>query len=287
MTWQDRHYHRDEPHHPIADRFSGASMVMWLLGINGLTFLIDSILSGSSRGGWISPSEWGHFSVAKGIFGLQIWRWITYQFLHYDFFHLLFNMIGLYFFGPLIERWWGSRRFLAFYLLCGLGAAGVYTLLSLVPGLLNVSSSTGLVGASGCIFGVLVGCAMLYPNQQVMLLIPPIPMKMKTMAMFFLGLALLSLVAGSPNAGGEAAHLGGAVMGWVLIHRAHWLDVADRLSPQRVHDALESSRHRNQAREEAQVDRILDKVRNKGLASLTSREKKILQRATNRHRSAG
>lgn len=282
MSWQERQYHREGP--SLSDRFSGASVVMWLLVINGAVFLIDSILDGSTRGGWLSLGYWGHFSVGRGVLRLQLWRWVTYQFLHHNALHLVFNMMGLYFFGPVMERWWGSRRFLAFYLLCGFAAAGVYSLLSLVPGLLNVSSATGLVGASGAIFGILIGCATLYPQQRVMLLIPPVPMKLRTMAMLILGLALFSLIAGSPNAGGEAAHLGGAALGWLLVRYPGWLGFVegDLLS------AWKQQRHRRTLnKEDAEVDRILDKVRRHGLASLNKREKKTLQRATDRQRHAG
>ena len=78
--------------------------------------------------------QWGYFSVTEGIHRFQIWRWLTYQFLHHDFWHLLFNMIGLYFFGPLMERWWGSRRFLGFYLMCGFSAAATIHPALLCPG---------------------------------------------------------------------------------------------------------------------------------------------------------
>jgi len=292
MAWHDRHYNRYDSGNPFSNRLGQGSIVVWLLGINGVVFLLDMVLAPSSRGAWLSPAYLGHFSVGKAIFGFQVWRFITYQFLHHDFFHLLFNMIGLYFFGPMMERWWGSRRFLAFYLACGFGAAVLYTLLALfVPGLLHVSVNTTLIGASGCIFGVLVGCAVLYPHQQVMLMFPPIPMKLQTMAMLFIGIAMLSLIAGSPNAGGEAAHLGGAALGWFLIKNPRWLDFAERLSPQDLQKnwaAKTTQRNRNKhIEEDAEVNRILDKVRRQGLNSLTNREKKHLQQATDRQRHTG
>ncbi len=293
MSWEDRHYHRGggyghRPSGPIMNRLAGATMVIWLLGINGVVFMLGMVLDGSRRGHWLAPHEWGYFSIEKGIFGFQVWRWVTYQFLHAGFGHLFFNMLGLFFFGPLMERWWGSRRFLAFYLLCGLGGAGLYTALSMVPGLISTTPGTGLVGASGCLFGVLIGCATLYPNQQVMLMIPPIPMKMRTMAFFFLGFAMLALLADSHNVGGEAAHLGGAVLGWLLVKNPGWLGFADGISVGQIQQNVQRSRRQQLAQEEAQVDRILDKVRQQGLASLTSREKKLLQRATERrHRNAG
>lgn len=304
MAWQDRPYYREDTRSEswgsgFGARFGGASVVIWLLGINAAAFLLNAVLVGSQRGQWLAPgptfgfdsSGWGVFRLDRAVWGLQLWRWVTYQFLHHDFFHLLFNMFGLYFFGPIMERWWGSRRFLAFYLLCGIGAAGLYSLFALVPRVLGVDASTSLVGASGSIFGILVGCAILYARQRVMLIFPPVPMTMRTLALLFLGIALVSLMAGSANAGGEAAHLGGAAVGWLLVRRPGLLNFTGWFSRGRLGQKLQRTRRQRQRRREdaerAEVDRILDKVRDEGLGSLTHREKKTLQRATERRRRVG
>lgn len=306
MAFQDRAYYRDEGDSGFGSPLRGASMTTWLLGINIIVFFIDSILAGSSRGRWLAPSAWGHFSIDNAVYGLQLWRWFTYQFIHEGLFHILFNMIGLYFFGRLLEQWWGSRRFLAFYLLCGSLGAVVFTALAHVPGVLNVTGRSELVGASGSIFGILAGCAVLFPHQRVMLLIPPIPMSMRTMALLFLGLSALSVIAGGQNAGGDAAHLGGALLGWFLVRRPRLLDFADRSTPaglggfggsrspgplarwrqKRAEQRAERQRE-HEAREFAEVDRILAKVKANGLHSLTDREKRTLQRETDRKRNAG
>lgn len=309
MAFQDRAYYRDEGDGSFGSPLRGASMTTWLLGINIIIFFIDSILRTSSRGHWLAPSSWGHFSIDTAVYGLQLWRWLTYQFIHEGLFHILFNMIGLYFFGRLMEQWWGSRRFLAFYLLCGSLGAVVFTALAHVPGVLNVTSQSELVGASGSIFGILAGCAVLFPHQRVMLLIPPIPMSMRTMALLFLGLSALSVIAGGQNAGGDAAHLGGALLGWFLVRRPRLLDFADHGAPagfqgfaigrstgaqgflarwrqRRAQQRAERQRE-HEAREFAEVDRILAKVKASGLHSLTDREKRTLQRETDRKRNAG
>lgn len=306
MSFYERHYHREGLGGALGSRLSGSSVVIWLLAINAGVFVLDSIFAGGTRAGataWLTLA--GNFNVEQGLFGFQIWRWISYQFLHANFFHILINMIILFFFGPMMERWWGSRRFLAFYLLCGTSAAVIYAILVLaIPGLIMdqgwlarvgmTPEQVPLVGASGSIFGILVGCAVLYPHQRVMLLIPPIPMSMRTLALILLGIAVLSLLAGTPNAGGEAAHLGGALLGFILIKRAHWLDWADRGSMPSLSDfkaRMEQNRlertRRQKLEDEKEVDRILDKVRDHGLQSLTRREKKILSRATERQRDAG
>ena len=204
-------------------------------------------------------------------------------------------MVGLFFFGPLMERWWGSRRFLAFYLLCGVSGAVLYSLLALVPGLLSVWPrdvvlARPMIGASGSIFGILVGCAVLYPRQRVMLLIPPIPMSMRTMALVFIGIAFFSVAVGSDNAGGEAAHLGGAALGWLLVRRPNWLNFADGFRGSRGEAQLKRMQRKAERQRkkleaaEAQVDKILDRVRDHGLQSLSPREKKIVKNATERKR---
>ncbi|MFQ5517842.1 MAG: rhomboid family intramembrane serine protease, partial [Acidimicrobiia bacterium] len=83
--------------------------------LNAVVFLLDNILFNSNRGNWLAPWGWGSFSVTKAIGSLQLWRFVTYQFIHANFFHVFFNMLAVYFFGPIMERWWGSRRFLIFY----------------------------------------------------------------------------------------------------------------------------------------------------------------------------
>ncbi len=292
MGWEDRDYSREESSVGFAHRLSGHSAVTWLLVVNCIVFVLDAILTGSSRAGTLSPTFWGCFNVDLALRDLQVWRWFTYQFLHLDFFHLLFNMIGLYFFGPLMEQWWGSRRFVAFYLLCGACGAVVFTLLSFVPGLIPSGRGGILVGASGSIFAILVGCAALFPRHRVQLIFPPIPMSMRTMAMIFLGLAVISLAVGSRNAGGEAAHLGGAALGFLFVKSPRLLGWVERLRLPRRDPHQRWERQARQAqqdrmREQAEVDRILDKVREHGLHSLTRAEKRALQRATDRQRQAG
>lgn len=294
MSWRDRPYARqNELYTPGSGAFYNLSITHWLLIINSGVFLLDTVLSSSARAAAFSPARWGAFTIERAITHLELWRLITYQFIHSGLLHILFNMIGLYFFGPIMERWWGSRRFLAFYLLCGVSGAVVYTLLSWIPGLLSFTSpQTVLVGASGSLFGILVGCALVAPDMQVMLLFPPVPMTMRTMALVFLGIAVLSVLVGSANAGGEAAHLGGAALGFLLTRHPELLDWASRGGPltrwrQRWRRWQQERQRRRLEAEEAEVDRILAKVRAHGLQSLTEREKRTLRRATERYRRTG
>ena len=303
MAWADRPYNSENDTPRFGGMGGGQSMVTWLLIINCIVFIVDYILTSGARvPRWMSPYLMGRFSIAEGIEGLQLWRAITYQFLHADFFHILFNMIGLYFFGPLLEQWWGSKRFLAFYLLCGVGGVVPYTVIGyLAPGIIlepgdpelarfaaEIVKEVGLIGASGSIYGILIACAVLYPRQEVRLLFPPIPMKMRTMALIFLGIAFFSVLAGTPNAGGELAHLGGALFGFLLVKKPGVLNFADRFSPQAIQDGYNRGRYEKKIKQQQasreEVDRILAKVSEKGLQSLTKREKKILQQDTDRLR---
>ena len=283
---------------------SGKSIVTWLLIINFVVFVFDGVFGGAQRGSALAPYGWGNFNIDQGIYGIQVWRFLTYQFIHADFFHILFNMIGLFFFGPLLEQWWGSKRFLAFYLLCGSSGALVYAAFSiLAPGVIfdpatyelarAAGRPIGLVGASGAVFGILAGCAVLFPHQRVQLLFPPIPMTMRTMALIFLGIAALGVIAGSANAGGDAAHLGGALLGFILVKNAGWLNWADRVSPSDLPGAIQSGinegrferKRKAEAATEAEVDRILAKVAAEGLQSLTKKEKRTLNQATESKRA--
>lgn len=288
MGWQDRHYNKDGSGYgggASIGRMQSGSMVMWLLGINCVVFVIDAILGGGTRvGATRYLSMWGNFNIDQAVEGFQIWRLVTYQFLHGGFFHLLFNMIGLYFFGPMMEQWWGSRRFLAFYLLCGV--CGALPMIALVyVGVLP--EGTGLVGASGALYGILIGAATLFPKQTVQLLIPPIPMTLRTMALIFLGISFFSAVVGN-NDGGNAAHLAGAGLGFFLVKKPGLLNWADRLSAQAIQDGYNRGRYEKKIKQEqasrAEVDRILAKVSDNGIQSLTKREKKILHQDTQRLR---
>ncbi|MEM6506847.1 MAG: rhomboid family intramembrane serine protease [Planctomycetota bacterium] len=282
MGYQDRHYHQDG-RGPTFGRLQGGSVVIWLLGINCVVFLIDAMLSGGTRvGATAYLSLWGNFNVVQAVEGFQVWRFVTYQFLHGGFGHILFNMIGLYFFGPMMEQWWGSKRFLAFYLLCGV--CGALPMIALgYAGVIPVQ--VGLVGASGALYGILIGAAALFPNQRVQLLIPPIPMSLRTMAIFFLGISLFAALIGN-NDGGNAAHLAGAALGFFLVKKPGLLSWADRLSAQAIQDGYTQGRYEKKIKKEQttreEVDRILAKVSEQGLQSLSKREKKILQQDTDR-----
>ncbi|GIW74412.1 MAG: hypothetical protein KatS3mg103_0934 [Phycisphaerales bacterium] len=180
---------------------------------------------------WVWLFDWGHFSTLRALFGLEVWRFVTFQFLHANLLHLAFNMIGIWFLGRLVEDQLGPKKYLAFYLVCGIFGGLMYLLLNLagtilgvrVPGVLLNDPATPLIGASAGVFGVVMACAYIAPNAVIQLLLPPIPMRMKTFAYGYVALTAVMLLMGSANAGGEAAHLGGAIAGFYFIRNSHLL----------------------------------------------------------------
>jgi membrane associated rhomboid family serine protease len=133
---------------------------------------------------------------------------ITHMFNHGGVQHLFFNMLALFFFGPNVERIWGPKKFLFYYFICGFGAVIIHILLG---------GNSAMLGASGAISGVLLAFAMLFPDAEVMLLIPPIPMKAKYLVMIALVIDLYYGMSGSGTNIAHFAHLGGALFGFVMI----------------------------------------------------------------------
>jgi len=243
-------------------------MVKWLLIINAAVFVVESV--SKPLKGFITT--WFSVNPASVVMALEPWRVVTYQFLHADFFHIFFNMLVLYFFGPLLEGMWGSRRFLTFYLICGAAGGVVYPVLVLAGALEPVP----MVGASGAIYGMLAAGAVLFPQVRVLFMFV-FPMSLRTLAIVLVAISLLSF-AGGHNAGGEAAHLAGMAAGLTYVLGQPWLKGS--LLARKKGGWAKKMEHQRQFQTE--VDRILAKVHTSGISSLTRREKKILQEATRR-----
>ncbi|MDB5321500.1 MAG: rhomboid family protein [Phycisphaerales bacterium] len=244
MGIYDRDYYRDPRPRGGFGSFSMGSVTTWLIVINVTVYLLDAILYQQSLRAYgpevfdiparlrtfygvptAGPLEqWGYFSVENAVTHLQLWRFFTYQFLHANFQHLFFNMLGLYFFGPIVESYLGTRRYLAFYLLCGCSGAFFYLVLYYLGPLHSAGDKVSLVGASAGIYGVLIAGAVLAPNVTVMLMFPPIPMQLKYLAMILVGIAAYTAFTNGSNAGGQAAHLGGAGLGYLLIRHPQVLN---------------------------------------------------------------
>lgn len=308
---------------------SGWSFNTWIIVISVAVFLIDTVVAG--RGGNYRLESYGYFSTSTALGQGQIWRFITFQFLHSHagFLHVLLNMLALFWFGPMVEQYLGSRRYLAFYLLCGCAGAGCYLVLNLlgirfgdIPFLLPGDPRSPLIGASAGVFGVILAAAAIRPDEIITLLlffILPLRMRIRTLAYGVLILAVINVFAGGSNAGGDAAHIGGALLGaWLIRHATllNWVLLLplDRLKRRGHHaygqfgkapTAPAGRRSKSPKRsaggffgsakpkgtggfasrkEDKEVDRILSKVAMEGLHSLTDKEKKTLSKATERQR---
>jgi len=217
--------------------------------------------------------QWFSLDATSLLRALQPWRLITYQFLHSPvfIFHIFFNMLGLYFLGPTLERHWGSKRFLPFYLGCGV-AGGLFYLLLVAVRFLPAGI---MVGASGSVLGLLAACAILFPQFMVILFIFPVPIRMAA-----IGLAvvyfLIVITSRGENVGGNAAHLAGMAAGAIYVFSRSWRSKF-KLKIGAGQWKKKMSEQRNL---QFEVDRILKKVHDHGLHSLTHKEKKILKQAT-------
>jgi len=149
-------------------------------------------------------------------FGFGPWQLLSYGFLHGGIAHLLFNMLALVMFGAPLEQTWGERRFLSYFLVCVAGA-GLCQLLVVTWNLQNAGTLVPTLGASGGVFGLLLAYGLLFPNQRVMLLFPPIPMKARTLVIVYGVISLLLGVTGTQSGIAHFAHLGGMLFGWLMI----------------------------------------------------------------------
>lgn len=139
------------------------------------------------------------------------WQLVTYMFLHGGFFHLLLNMLALWMFGAELENTWGQKRFLTYYMLCGVGA-GVCNLL-IAPLFTTVGPT---VGASGAIYGILVAFGYLFPNRNIYIY-GLIPVKAKYLVILYMLIELFSVAGGSNSGIAHMAHLGGGVIGLIYL----------------------------------------------------------------------
>lgn len=222
-----------------------------LLILNVLFFLVKYLLIGQ---GIDADHMLGmHYPASQYFEPFQV---VTHFFMHGDFFHLLFNMIGLIVFGSHLERVWGKKRYFIFYFATAFGAILLHTIVQgvelymaigdwfpeivvnvegnmihsqllsapgkdIVPGDIGEAGAilyTPVVGASGAIYGLLMAFAVLFPNTELMLLFPPIPVKAKWLAVFAIGISLfLGFQRNTGDSVAHFAHLGGMLFGYILL----------------------------------------------------------------------
>ena len=145
------------------------------------------------------------------------YQFFTHMFTHWDFKHILFNMFGLWFFGRRLEHVWGPKRFLFFYFICGVFAAIVHLTVQYIMMKYYGIPGSFAVGASGAVMGVMAGFAYLWPNTEIMLLFPPIPLKTKWLVLAMVAFDLFGGVGKTSTGIAHWAHLGGAAAGVAMV----------------------------------------------------------------------
>lgn len=169
-------------------------------------------------------AEWFGLIPVLVVPGLRFWTLATYLFVHASFMHLLFNMFTLWMFGRDLEPVWGARRFLYYYLLTGIGAGVCVTAVNLLPRLWGHSQPDVVtVGASGAIYGILMACALLFPDRQVWLIPLPAMISMRMFVLIWGAIAFFSTLEGPGSGISHVAHLGGLVVGYFYIRRGSFL----------------------------------------------------------------
>jgi membrane associated rhomboid family serine protease len=232
------------------------------------------------------------FSPSRILF--HPWSPITYMFVHGSFWHLFFNMLGLFFFGPPLERAWGSDAFVRFYIVAGLGGA-LFSVL-----FLPIVGDTIVIGASGALYGLLLAFALRWPDAPIYLwAVLPIKAKYFVGALGFI--ALVTSFQGSGSGVANWTHLGGLVTAFVYLRYGDRINTRlDRRKKRRKRrksglavEAKVKPKQRSEPRRRRrpvdtdtldEVDRILDKIRASGINSLTDEERDFLDEMSRRYR---
>ncbi len=266
---------RDPAGSDAAGRVNGMSAVVILIMINVIVFLMQK------------PELLNKFALTStAVRDGEVWRMVTCMFLHGDFWHLFFNMWMLFMFGRLLEARIGKSNFLILYFISGIVGSVLYVLV-------NWSSPIGCIGASGAVVGLSIGTAMFYPNMQIMLLFPPVPMKMKTFAVVFVLLEVFleyTKVDQGSFFGNIAhvAHLGGAVGGYLYLKIFFSREIVWDFLPKFRGAPRKASKPpsgwnvisgNSETVSQRELDRLLDKISSSGINSLTPEEEDTLMRA--------
>ncbi len=156
--------------------------------------------------------------------GLRIWQPLTYIFLHGGVWHLLINMLILWMFGRDLELVWGKRRFLNYFLLCGVGAGLIEVIIKTIPVFFGrPPSDIPTIGASGAIFGILIANAILFPDRRIWLIPLPVTIPMRPYVAVMAAIEFFASLGASGDGIGHLCHLGGMLVGWIYLRRGSFL----------------------------------------------------------------
>jgi membrane associated rhomboid family serine protease len=270
----------------------GFTLTPWvkrLLIANGVIYLLMLIVG---RGFF-----WNWFGFTPAEVLTRPWGVVTYMFIHGDFWHVLLNMLVLFFFGPPLESRWGSNEFLKYYLLCGLGGAALSFLFA---------PTAGVIGASAAVYGVMLAFAWYWPDSPIYIW-GIFPVKAKWMVAFLFILTFISAFGGAGGGVAHFAHLGGLAAGALYLRvgapdaaggsflrksgRGQRMAIVPRKEEEeegRSRRVVRRSRGKDGLPDEElldEVDRILDKISASGMASLSDEERQVLDEVSRRRRS--
>ncbi len=224
--------------------------------------------------------------VSQDVFDGQIYRCFTYMLLHGGMGHIFFNMWGLYLFGNILEQRIGTQRFYMLYLISGLSGAALWLIF-------NRYSIAPCIGASGAVFGIMVATALFYPDMRIMLLFPPIPMKMKTFAFAYAAIEIFLEFGGGDGNVAHIVHLGGFIGGYAyvkILYGSHVWGIGSLFKKKPKHALYDRDQYilfpNPEKVSQEELDRLLDKISADGINSLSDDEMDTLRRAReemNRH----
>jgi len=272
--------------------FKSGSKLNLLIGINVIVFLAINIPA--TVEGLFHPSTIG--SYADDYLALpsylpkllnRFWTPLTYMFMHAGIFHILFNMLWLYWMGQIFEEFLGKKRTLGLYLLGGLAGAALYVIsYNIFPAFTQTGLVVGsrAIGASASVMAIIVGAATIVPDYTISLMFIG-PVRLKWLVLVYIAIDFLSITG--PNAGGEIAHLSGALVGFVYVKQLQngkdWIASISKLFKAKPKMRVVSNNREKSSvgvpRQE-DVDKILDKISKTGYENLSKQEKEILFRAS-------
>jgi len=288
----------------IKNAYKKGTILIKLIYINVAIFLVLNIIYlffflFNVKAGLLDPIEWLALPAYVDTLIFRPWTLISYMFLHEEFFHILFNMLFLFWFGSILVRYFGQKRLLSIYLLGGISGGLLYILLyNIFPVFSEIVPYSRALGASASVMAIIVAIAVYKPDYAIHLLFLG-PVKLKWIAIFYVGIDIISIR--SANAGGHIAHLGGALFGFLYIMQyrkgndwamnfSRFLDkVVNFFKPNPKlrttyrrkdkkgnppRDDIQYNRYKREEQEE--IDRILDKISKSGYDSLTKKEKETL-----------
>jgi membrane associated rhomboid family serine protease len=273
------------------------SKINLLIGINIIVFLLVNVTGTIEKLFFLSGNidfysdQYLALSAFLPKLLVHFWTPVTYMFMHQGVFHILFNMLWFYWFGQIFEEYLGNKRTLGLYLLGGLAGAALFIIsYNIVPAFTHVNAAlnSSMVGASASVMAIMAATATLLPDYTISLILIG-PVKLKWLVLAFIVIDFIGTTG--LNAGGEIAHLGGALMGFVYIKQLQkgndWIGNMANLfkpKPKLVVVAKDQSKKVGRGVEyprQEEIDHILDKISGSGYDSLSKQEKEILFRASN------